>query len=104
MIEIVSRHHPNDVLDGLNVPLGVDAPNKTARKVIGGAGSLFVVLKYGFFGLLAVVLGALFVWAGCNGQFDIKVVGIGVAALLLGIFALLRAGRAWQVLKAISRA
>src|ERR1700680_4030532 len=23
VIEIVSRHHPNDVLDGLNVPLGV---------------------------------------------------------------------------------
>jgi hypothetical protein len=87
-----------------NVPLGVDAPNKTARKVIGGGGSLFIVIKYGFFGLLAVILGALFIWAGCNGQFDIKVVGIGVAALLLGIFALLRAGRAWQVLKAISRA
>jgi hypothetical protein len=87
-----------------NVPLGVDAPNKTARKIIGGGGSLFIVIKYGFFGLLAVILGALFLWAGSNDQFDIKVVGIGVAALLLGIFALLRAWRAWGVLKAISRA
>jgi hypothetical protein len=87
-----------------NAPLGVDAPNKTARKIIGGGGSLFIVIKYGFFGLLAVILGALFIWAGSNDQFDIKVVGIGVAALLLGIFALLRAWRAWGVLKAISRA
>jgi hypothetical protein len=87
-----------------NVPLGVDAPNKTARKVIGGGGSLFIVIKYGFFGLLAVILGALFIWAGSNGQFDIKVVGVGVAALLVGLFALLRAWRGWQVLKAISRA
>jgi hypothetical protein len=87
-----------------NVPLGVDAPNKTARKVIGGGGSLFIVIKYGFFGLLGVMLGALFIWAGCNSHFDIKVVGIGVALLLLGIFALRRAWRAGQVLKAISRA
>jgi hypothetical protein len=87
-----------------NVPLGVDAPNKTTRKVIGGAGSLFIVIKYGFLGLLAVILGALFLWAGCNGQFDIKVVGIGVAVLFFGIFGLRQAWRAWQVLKAISRA
>jgi hypothetical protein len=87
-----------------NVPLGVDAPNKTARKVIGGAGSLFTVIKYGFFGLLAVILGALFIWAGCNGQFDMKVTGIGLAVLLLGVFGVWRALRAWRVLKAISRA
>jgi len=87
-----------------NVPLGVDAPNKTARKVIGGGGSLFIVFNYGFFGLLAVLLGALFVWAGCNAQFDIKVVGIGVALLVLGIFGMRRAWRAWQVLQAIARA
>jgi hypothetical protein len=87
-----------------NVPLGVDAPNKTARKVIGGAGSLFTVIKYGLFGLLAVILGALFIWAGCSGHFDMKVVGIGLAVLLLGVFGVWRAWRAWQVLKAISRA
>jgi hypothetical protein len=105
--------HPEDFKDRAqlaadkllgNVPLGVDAPNKTVRKVIGGGGSLFIVIKYGFFGLLAVILGALFLWAGSNGQFDIKVVGVGVAALLVGLFALLRAWRGWQVLKAISRA
>ncbi len=92
-----------DKLQG-KVPFGVDAPNKTTRKVIGGAGSLFIVIKYGFFGLLAVILGSLFIWAGCNGQFDIKVAAIGVAVLLLGIFGLRRTWRAWQVLKAISRA
>jgi hypothetical protein len=87
-----------------NVPLGVDAPNKTARKVIGGGGSLFVVLKYGFFGTLAVILGGLFVWAGWSDRFNLKTVGIGVAGLLLGGYALVRAYRALQVFKAISRA
>ena len=86
------------------VPLGVDASNKTARKAIGGAGSLFKVIKYGFIGLLAVILGSLFVWAGSNGQMDIKVIAIGIAVLALGIFCLTRAWRAWQVLRAISRA
>jgi hypothetical protein len=71
-----------------NVPLGVDAPNKTVRKIIGGGGSLLVILKYGFLGLLGVILGPLFLWVGFRGRFDIKVVGI--AALVLGIFALRR--------------
>jgi hypothetical protein len=87
-----------------NAPLGVDAPTKGARKVIGGAGSLFVVIKNGFFGALLVVLGALFCWAGTSGRFDIKTFGIGAAGLALGFFSLSRAIRAWKVLKAISRA
>jgi hypothetical protein len=87
-----------------NAPLGVDAPNKTARKVIGGAGSLFTVIKYGLFGLLAVIFGVLFIWAGCNGNFDVKVVGIGLAVLLLGVFGVWRALRAWRILKVIARA
>jgi hypothetical protein len=87
-----------------NVPRGVDAPNKTSRKIIGGAASLFIVLKYGFLGLFAILFGGLFAWAGFYGQFDIKVVGIGIAALVIGIFALRHAWRAWGTLKAISRA
>ena len=87
-----------------NVPLGVDAPNKTARKIIGGGGSLFIVIKYGFFGLLAVLLGALFVWAGTRSGFDLKVFAVGFAAIAIGIFALMRAWRAWQVFRAIARA
>ena len=86
------------------VPLGVDAPNKTTRKVIGGAGSLLKVLRYGFIGLLCVFLGSLFVWAGSNGQKDLKVIGTGVVVVAFGIFALNRAWVAWKILKAISRA
>jgi hypothetical protein len=85
-------------------PLGVDAPTKGVRKAIGGAGSLFVVLKYGFLGAILVLLGALFCWAGMNGHFDTKTVGVGAAMLALGVFSLLRAIRAWKVLKAIARA
>jgi hypothetical protein len=85
-------------------PLGVDAPTKGARKVIGGAGSLFVVIKYGFFGSLLILFGALFCWAGTSGHFDVKTVGFGAAMLALGVFSLLRAIKAWKVLKVIARA
>ncbi len=87
-----------------NVPLGVDAPNKAARKVIGGAGSLLKVLKYGVAGLLCVFLGSLFVWAGSNGQKDLKVIGTGVVTVAVGVFALNRAWVAWKILQTISRA
>ena len=86
------------------VPLGVDAPNKTSRKVIGGAGSLLRVLRHGFIGLLCVFLGSLFVWAGSNGQKDLKVIGTGIVVVALGIFAFNRAWHAWKILKAIARA
>ena len=86
------------------VPLGADAPNQTTRKVIGGAGSLLKVLRYGFIGLLCVCFGLLFVWAGSNGQKDLKVIGTGVVVVAFGIFALNRAWVAWKILKAISRA
>jgi hypothetical protein len=92
-----------DKLSG-KVPLGVDASNKTTRKAIGGAGSLFKVIKYGLIGLLLVLCGTLFVWAGSNSGIDVKVIGTGIAVLAIGIFALTRAWRAWQILKAISRA
>jgi hypothetical protein len=84
--------------------MAIDTSNKTVGKVIGGAGSLYIVVKYGFLGLFFVVMGVLFVWAGCNSQFDIKVIGIGAAVLVVGIFALLPAWRAWQALKGVSRA
>jgi hypothetical protein len=87
-----------------NVPLGVDAPNKTSRKVIGGGGHLLAVLRHGLFGLLAVVFGARFIWAGTSERFDGKTTGIGVAVLLVGVFLLTRAFRAWQNLRAIVRA
>ena len=96
-------HLAADKLRG-RVPLGVDAPNKTVRKAIGGAGSLLSILRFGFLGVLGVLLGLLFVWAGGNGQLDIKVVGIGLAVFAVGIFALARAWRAWHILRAISRA
>ncbi len=96
-------HLAADKLRG-RVPLGVDAPNKTVRKAIGGAGSLLTVVKYGIFGLLLVLFGLLFLWAGSQGHPDVKVIATGVAVLAVGIFALTRAWRAWHILKAISRA
>jgi hypothetical protein len=87
-----------------NAPLGVDAPNKTARKVIGAGGQLFAVLKYGFLGGMLALCGALFVYAGFQGEFQIKVVAIGGAMLGAGLWALRTAHRAWQKFRAVSRA
>jgi hypothetical protein len=87
-----------------DAPLGVDAPTVGMRKAIGGAGSLFVVIKNGFFGALLVLLGGLFCWAGSSGHFDAKSFGIGVGGLLLGMFSLSRAIKAWKALQAIRRA
>ena len=85
-------------------PMGVDAPNKTARKAIGGGAKLFVVLKYGFIGILFVILGGLFTWAGCYQTFEPKTFFIGLAIVVVGLLALWRAFRAWQILKTIARA
>ena len=85
-------------------PMGVDAPNKTTRKAIGGAAKLFVVLKYGFIGALFVILGGLFTWAGCYQHFDPKTFFIGLAIVLVGLFCLYRAFSAWQLLKTIAHA
>jgi hypothetical protein len=87
-----------------NAPLGVDAPNKTARKVIGAGGKLFAVLKYGFLGGMFSLCGTLFVYAGFHGEFQIKVVAIGGAMLGVGLWALRTAQRAWQQFRAVSRA
>jgi hypothetical protein len=85
-------------------PRGVDAPNKTARKVLGGTSSLLVVLKLGFAGVFALVFGGLFLWAGLYGPFDVKATSLGVAGLAVGVFCLRKAWRAWGTFSAISRA
>lgn len=85
-------------------PFDVDAPSQSARQVIGGAAVLLLVLRYSFMGFTAVVFGSLFIWAGCYGQLELKVVAIGVALLAIGAFFLVRAGRHWTKLKAIAEA
>jgi hypothetical protein len=92
-----------DKLTG-KVPLGVDAKDKTTRKVIGGGGKLLTVVRFGLFGVISTVFGGLFLWAGLNSGFDAKVAGTGVVVLALGLFCLLRAYRAWGMFRAITRA
>jgi hypothetical protein len=87
-----------------NVPFGIDAANESAPNMIGGAGNLFEVLKYGFMGVIATALGAAFVRAGFTGQVDRMTFGAGAVLLALGVFALWRAVRGWKRLRAISRA
>ena len=77
---------------------------ETARKLIGQSANLFGVIKYGLLGALCLLFGGLFTWAGLNGQFNGQTVGVGVFALSLASFCLWRAYRAWQVLRATSRA
>jgi len=92
-----------DKLTG-KAPLGIDARNKTARKVIGAGGELLGVLKYGFVGAVLVLLGPLFVWAGFFNTFQWKMVALGVGIVALGVLSLRAAYHAWRNLRAISKA
>ncbi len=92
-----------DKLSG-NVPLGVDAPNKILRKGIAGSAELLALIKYGLFGLLLVIFGALFLSVGIQSKFNLDLLGIGAILLTLGIWSLKAACRAARNLKAISKA
>jgi hypothetical protein len=105
--------HPEGVKDRMklavdklagNVPLGVDAKNKTARKVIGAGGELLGVFKFGFLGGVLTLLGGLFVYAGLGSALEWKTLGIGVLVLAIGLWALRAAYTAWRNFRAISRA
>jgi hypothetical protein len=85
-------------------PLGVDAPSKTARKVIGGGGELLAAIKLGVFGGLLVLLGVPVVLVGFGGGFDWKAIGLGAAMLALGAWSLRSAWHAWRNFRAISKA
>jgi hypothetical protein len=92
-----------DKLSG-DAPLGVDAPNKTVRKVLGGGGSLLAVLNLGIVGVLALVFAALFIWGAFMGSFDVKMLGYGAIALAVAALCLRKAWRTWRTFKAIVRA
>ena len=87
-----------------NVPMGIDAPNKTLRKTIGGAGELLHLLKYGFMGLILFLAGAAFLYVGVSGELNLTTLTLGVALLLLGIWGLRSAYRAGRNLRSISKA
>jgi hypothetical protein len=92
-----------DKLSG-DAPLGVDAPNKTVRKALGGGGSLLAVLNLGIVGVLALVFAALFIWGAFMGRFDVKMLGYGAIALAVAALCLRKAWRTWRTFKAIVRA
>ncbi|MHC1743995.1 MAG: hypothetical protein AB9873_13315 [Syntrophobacteraceae bacterium] len=88
-----------------NVPLGVDASGKGLRKSIASSAELIALVKFGVFGLLLVVFGALFLFVGLHrGQFNIDVFSIGGILLILGIWSLREARKAARNLRAISKA
>jgi hypothetical protein len=86
-----------------NVPFGVDAPNKFLRKGIAGSAELLALAKFGAFGLLLVVFGALFLFVGLHGQFNVDLFSIGALLLILGIWSLRAAYKAGRNLRAISK-
>jgi hypothetical protein len=86
------------------VPLGVGAPNKTARKVIGGAASLLHVLRSALGAVLALLLAAGFFWVAFTAHFDLKMFSFGAIALVIAALLFRAAWRAWGTLKAIARA
>ncbi len=87
-----------------NVPMGVDAKNKTTRKVIGGGYELLAVLKFGFLGLMLTLIGALFIWAGFHGAPDYRAAAVGAVLLALGLWCLNRGRQAWRNFSVIRKA
>jgi len=86
-----------------NVPLGVDASSKGLRKGIAGSAELLSLIKFGVFGLLLVVFGAMFLFVGLHGQFNVDLFSIGALLLILGIWSLREARKAGRNLRAISK-
>ena len=92
-----------DKLTG-NVPLGVNAPTKSLRKLIGGGGELLEFLVSGGLGLLLLLLGTVFLWVGIGVPPDWSVLGVGAALVLIALLALRSARTALRKLRAIARA
>lgn len=87
-----------------NVPLGVDAPTRGLRRLIGGGGELLNVVRSAFVGLAAAVLGAGFVWAGALAGPDWRLLGLGALLIAASGWLLRGALRALRKLRAILRA
>jgi hypothetical protein len=65
------------------VPMGIDAPTKGLRKAIGGGWELLSVLKHGFCALFFLLLGVACCYFGVKDKFEIEVLALGVASLVL---------------------
>lgn len=87
-----------------NVPMGVDASNKTMRKVIGGGYELLAVFKFGVFGGLLALFGILFIWVAFQKGFDYQEAGAGSVMLGLGLWALKYAREAWRNFRIMRKA
>ncbi|WP_291987643.1 hypothetical protein [Luteitalea sp.] len=86
------------------VPLGVDAPTRRLRKVIGGGGELLAVVRAGLFGFVLIVLGSGFIWASLQSPVSWMGLGLGAVMLGAGVWLLRAAWRAQRRLRAIMRA
>jgi hypothetical protein len=88
-----------------NVPMGIDASNKTLRKSIGGAAELLHLLKYGLMGLFLFLIGLAFMYVALlTGRFNLATFGLGTVLLVLGMWGLRSAYGAARNLRSISRA
>lgn len=86
------------------IPLGADAPTKALRKVIGGGGELLELLRSGFFAILGLLLGPMFLWVGLTGVIQWGLIGLGFGCLVMAVFLLRIAARAFRNLRTITRA
>ena len=87
-----------------NVPLGVNAPTKGLRKLIGGGSELLEFLVSGSLGLVLLVLGIVFLWAGIGATPDWSALGVGAALGVISVLGLRNARKALRKLRAIARA
>ena len=87
-----------------DAPLGIDAPNKTVRKWIGGSGALLGVVRYAFLGMMLSLAGAAMVWFGLRVGFNGQMAGIGALLLAGGLWCDWQFVRSLRELRAILRA
>lgn len=87
-----------------NVPLGVDAPNKTLRKFIGGGGVLLDALRNAVLFVLCTPMGATLVYLGVRGDPNVWMAGLGTLLLIVGIVCGRLLFRAVRRLRAVLRA
>jgi hypothetical protein len=87
-----------------NVPLGINAPTKGLRKLIGGGGELLELLRYAGLSLILGLFGAMLLWLGFADEPNWKMLGIGAALLGVSFWPARGARAALRNLRAIARA
>jgi hypothetical protein len=71
---------------------------------IGGGGELLELLHSGFFAILGLLLGPLFLWVGFSGVIQWGLIGLGFGCLVMAVLLLRSAVRAFRDLRTITRA